>query len=245
MDNSPPNDECSRTRQFKEFDDSEYLLAQTFKGHALTRAKKLRSPVRSNESSTSMPTPIQALVVDIEGPTSSHHEDIDDDDEDEDEDDEYDDDDNENDEYEDEDEFSSSGSSTPKASRQSFGTSSSPAYGSNSPAYVVERPSTPRASRQLGDQSYRLSPTLPAVAYSPPAGYHSRRRQYHRGNESISSMGTVRPAQSEQAVLDAMIDNLRGAQRRDGDEDDDVLNERGLELKPARSLRRERRGARN
>ncbi|RAO67250.1 uncharacterized protein BHQ10_003262 [Talaromyces amestolkiae] len=224
MDNDPPNDERSKISRPKE---PEYLPAKTFQGHALTRAKKLGSPIHSNESSSSasMTTPtIRALVVDVDGPTTSHHEDINDDEGD--------------DEYEED--VSSSGSSTPKASRQSSFSASSYSLG-NPPAYIIERPSTPRASLRRSEQSYSLSPTLPAVAYSPPAyecygyGYANRQR---RVNESMEK---VRPAQSEQEVLDAMIDDLaRGSQRNDQDGDDGPT-ERGLELNPARSLRRERR----
>lgn len=169
--------------------------------------------------------------MEVEEPTTSHHEDINDEDSDDEGDDDYEEDD------------SSSGSSTPKASRQSFGASAhSPV---NPPAYVVERPSTPRASFSQSEQSYSLSSTLPAVAYSPPVnqrhgyGYANRQR---RVNES---MGAIRSARSEQEVLDAMIDDLaRGTQRTDED-GDDGLNESGLELNPARSLRRERRGTRD
>lgn len=180
--------------------------------------------------------------LDDETPSYEHHEHYEDEND-------ADDDKSENDEEEDEGEVSDSGSSTPKASRQSFGLTSPP------PAYVTtttERPSTPRASRQMegqGEGAYGSSPTLlPARAYSPPGENRWRRRQGHGHghgmNESVSSMATIKPAKSEQEVLDAMIDDLSRTQREDDDAAQGVY-ERGLGLKPARSLRRERRQGRD
>lgn len=243
MDN-PSDDERSRP---KESEESALLPGKTFKGDGLTRAKKLRSPVRSNESSSAaMPTPVPALVVynlDDQTPSFEHYEDSDDAADDDDEADDEDDGD------EDDDEVSDSGSSTPKASRQSFGayrltspplayvTTTTTAATTTGSSWRVERPSTPRGSRQMEEGAY----TLPARAYSPPGGYrygYGGRRRGHGRNDSVSSIGTVRPAQSEQEVLDAMIDDLSRAPQQRGD---DRVYERGLELKPARSLRRERR----
>ena len=172
-----------------------------------------------------MPTPVPALVVyevDDETPSYEHHEHY------EDENDADDDGDYEADE--DEDGVSDSGSSTPKASRQSFGLTSPP------PAYVTsttaDRPSTPRASRQTDQEqdACSLSQTLlPARAYSPPEEDRWRRRHGHGHgkNESVSSMATIKPAKSEQEVLDAMIYDLSRAQQQDDDGDEGVY-ERGL-----------------
>ncbi|KAI7973930.1 hypothetical protein EIK77_001341 [Talaromyces pinophilus] len=238
MDNAP-DDVRSRSKESK---DSAYPPSTTFKGDSLTRAKKLRSPVRSNEFSSSVPTPIPALVVyevDDETPSYEHHEHYEDEnDADDDGDDEAD---------EDEDDVSDSGSSTPRASRQSFGLTSPP------PAYVTsttaDRPSTPRASRptdQEQDDNSLSQTLLPARAYSPPGEdrWCRRRGHGHGRNESVSSMTTIKPAKSEQEVLDAMIDDLSREQQQ-GEAGDHEVYKRGTELKPARSLRRERRQGRD
>lgn len=62
---------------------------------------------------------------------------------------------------------------------------------------------------------------------------------------SSGSAGTaVRPSQSEQEVLDAMIEDL-SHNRRDDPVEDDVVYARGSRLKPAKNLRQERRKSGN
>lgn len=192
----PSHDERSRRAR-----ESATLAPETFRGQGLTPSKKLRSPVRSNESSSfAMPTPIPALVVDLKKRTTTDDND----------------DNNENDDDDDdkEEEVSDPGSSTPKASSQ-----------------------------------HLYNHGLP----SPPRKYYLKRRK----TSSISSTTTIKPPNpskqtenSEQKVIDAMIHDLSQIpQERDqhasGYVGDDVLRDRGLQLKPARSLRRERRKARD
>jgi hypothetical protein len=192
----PSHDERSRRAR-----EPATLAPETFRGQGLMPAKKLRSPVRSNESSSfAMPTPIPALVVDLKKRTTTDDND----------------DNNENDDDDDdkEEEVSDSVSLTTKASSQ-----------------------------------HLYNHGLP----SPPRKYYLKRRK----TSSISSTTTIKPPNpskqtqnSEQKVLDAMIDELtQTLQERDqhasGYAGDDVVRDRGLQLKPARSLRRERRKARD
>lgn len=148
MDKPSKNDRSTGAKQSPESDESYFAPSKTFEGHSLKPAKKLRSPARTNESSSSMLT-IQARVVDFKKRVST---------------------DKNNDDTD---------------------------YGD--------------------DKEKKFS----------------------------GSAGTaVRPSQSEQEVLDAMIEDL-SHKRRDDPVEDNAVYARGSRLKPAKNLRQERRKSGN
>ncbi|EEA18725.1 hypothetical protein TMatcc_010734 [Talaromyces marneffei ATCC 18224] len=208
------DDKRSQTAQNStETRDPAYLYPETFRGDNLTWAKKLRSPVRSNEWSASMRTPVPAVVVDLRKPTASDDSDNNDsDDEDDDE------------EGNAEEEITELDSSTPKASQYPY------------------RPRGPL-------------PTFANEEEEEEEAQGEYRYNYHCRKNSVSSTRTIKPTKQssqpsqaehrEQDVLDAMIDELSRSQREESElgYEDDVVTERGLYLKAARSLRKERRKA--